>query len=111
MLRRPQLTRIRVIIPNDFWFLSHLQPCASGSRGSAGLGKARACDGKRLDHYDKVCWKHDNELDSVRSVARSDRDLHVLGDGDLYVVYPVVAGFGALFLAIGLRNFRGKVLP
>jgi ABC-2 type transport system permease protein len=28
----------------------------------------------------------------------------------LYVVYPVVAGFGALFLAIGLRNFRGKVL-
>jgi ABC-2 type transport system permease protein len=28
----------------------------------------------------------------------------------LYVVYPVVAGFGALFLAIGLRNFRRKVL-
>jgi ABC-2 type transport system permease protein len=28
----------------------------------------------------------------------------------LYVIYPVVAGFGALFLAIGLRNFRGKVL-
>jgi ABC-2 type transport system permease protein len=28
----------------------------------------------------------------------------------LYVVYPVVIGFGALFLAIGLRNFRRKVL-
>jgi ABC-2 type transport system permease protein len=28
----------------------------------------------------------------------------------LYVVYPVVAGFGALFLAIGLRNFRRRVL-
>jgi hypothetical protein len=25
-------------------------------------------------------------------------------------VYPVVAGFGALFLAIGLRNFRRRVL-
>ena len=28
----------------------------------------------------------------------------------LYVIYPVVAGFGAAFLAIGLRNFRRRVL-
>ena len=28
----------------------------------------------------------------------------------LYIVYPVVIGFGALFLAIGLRNFRRRVL-
>jgi ABC-2 type transport system permease protein len=28
----------------------------------------------------------------------------------LYVIYPVVAGFGVLFLAIGLRNFRRRVL-
>jgi ABC-2 type transport system permease protein len=28
----------------------------------------------------------------------------------LYVVYPVVAGFGVVFLAIGLRNFRRRVL-
>jgi ABC-2 type transport system permease protein len=28
----------------------------------------------------------------------------------LYVIYPVVLGFGALFLAIGLRNFRRRVL-
>jgi ABC-2 type transport system permease protein len=28
----------------------------------------------------------------------------------LYVVYPVVIGFGVLFLAIGLRNFRRRVL-
>ena len=28
----------------------------------------------------------------------------------LYVIYPVVAGFGAVFLAIGLRNFRRRVL-
>jgi ABC-2 type transport system permease protein len=28
----------------------------------------------------------------------------------LYVVYPVVAGFGVLFLAIGLHNFRRRVL-
>ena len=28
----------------------------------------------------------------------------------LYVVYPVVAGFGVLFLAVGLRNFRRRVL-
>jgi ABC-2 type transport system permease protein len=28
----------------------------------------------------------------------------------LYVIYPVVAAFGALFLAIGLRNFRRRVL-
>jgi hypothetical protein len=26
------------------------------------------------------------------------------------VIYPVVAGFGALFLAIGLRNFKRRVL-
>jgi ABC-2 type transport system permease protein len=28
----------------------------------------------------------------------------------LYVIYPVVAAFGALFLAIGLRNFKRRVL-
>jgi ABC-2 type transport system permease protein len=28
----------------------------------------------------------------------------------LYVVYPVVVGFGVVFLAIGLRNFRRRVL-
>ena len=28
----------------------------------------------------------------------------------LYVVYPVVFAFGAVFLAIGLRNFRRRVL-
>ena len=28
----------------------------------------------------------------------------------LYIVYPVVAGFGILFLAFGLRKFRGRVL-
>jgi ABC-2 type transport system permease protein len=28
----------------------------------------------------------------------------------LYVIYPVVVGFGALFLTIGLRNFRRRVL-
>jgi len=28
----------------------------------------------------------------------------------LYVIYPVVLGFGAVFLAIGLRNFRRRVL-
>ena len=28
----------------------------------------------------------------------------------LYVIYPVVAGFGVVFLAIGLRNFRRRVL-
>ena len=28
----------------------------------------------------------------------------------LYVLYPVVLGFGAVFLAIGLRNFRRRVL-
>jgi hypothetical protein len=26
------------------------------------------------------------------------------------VIYPVVVGFGALFLAIGLRNFKRRVL-
>jgi len=28
----------------------------------------------------------------------------------LYVIYPVMLGFGAVFLAIGLRNFRRRVL-
>jgi ABC-2 type transport system permease protein len=28
----------------------------------------------------------------------------------LYVTYPVVAGFAVLFLTIGLRKFRGRVL-
>jgi ABC-2 type transport system permease protein len=28
----------------------------------------------------------------------------------LYVVYPVVIGFAVLFLSIGLRNFRRRVL-
>jgi ABC-2 type transport system permease protein len=28
----------------------------------------------------------------------------------LYVIYPVVVGFAVLFLGIGLRNFRGRVL-
>jgi ABC-2 type transport system permease protein len=28
----------------------------------------------------------------------------------LYVIYPVVAGFGVVFLIIGLRNFRRRVL-
>jgi ABC-2 type transport system permease protein len=28
----------------------------------------------------------------------------------LYVIYPVVAGFGALFLWVGVRNFRRRVL-
>jgi ABC-2 type transport system permease protein len=28
----------------------------------------------------------------------------------LYIIYPVLIGFTALFLAVGLRNFKGKVL-
>ena len=28
----------------------------------------------------------------------------------LYIVYPVVVAFGTLFLSIGLRNFRRRVL-
>jgi ABC-2 type transport system permease protein len=28
----------------------------------------------------------------------------------LYVIYPVVIGFAVLFLTIGLRNFRRRVL-
>jgi len=28
----------------------------------------------------------------------------------LYVIYPVVAGFAVVFLAVGLRNFRRRVL-
>ena len=58
----------KVIIPNDFRFLSQPPVCPSGSRGSAGLGKAHACDGKRLDDYDKVCWQHDDEMDSAADV-------------------------------------------
>jgi ABC-2 type transport system permease protein len=28
----------------------------------------------------------------------------------LYVVYPAITAFGALFLTLGLRNFRRRVL-
>ena len=28
----------------------------------------------------------------------------------LYIVYPVLIGFCAAFLALGLRKFRGRVL-
>jgi ABC-2 type transport system permease protein len=28
----------------------------------------------------------------------------------LYIIYPAIAAFGIIFLALGLRNFRGKVL-
>jgi ABC-2 type transport system permease protein len=28
----------------------------------------------------------------------------------LYVIYPVVIGFAAIFLALGLRNFYRRVL-
>lgn len=28
----------------------------------------------------------------------------------LYIIYPVVLAFGAVFLAVGLRNFRRRVL-
>jgi ABC-2 type transport system permease protein len=28
----------------------------------------------------------------------------------LYIIYPAIAAFGVIFLALGLRNFRGKVL-
>ena len=28
----------------------------------------------------------------------------------LYIIYPVLIGFTALFLTVGLHNFRGKVL-
>jgi ABC-2 type transport system permease protein len=28
----------------------------------------------------------------------------------LYVIYPVITGFMALFLGLGLRNFRRRVL-
>jgi ABC-2 type transport system permease protein len=28
----------------------------------------------------------------------------------LYVVYPVMAGFSLMFLAVGVRNFRRRVL-
>jgi hypothetical protein len=33
-----------------------------------------------------------------------------IGHMHLYVIYPVVAGFGLVFLAIGLRNFRRRAL-
>jgi hypothetical protein len=28
----------------------------------------------------------------------------------LYVIYPAIAAFSVLFLVLGLRNFRSKVL-
>jgi len=28
----------------------------------------------------------------------------------LYIVYPALVGFAAIFLSLGLRNFRHKVL-
>jgi ABC-2 type transport system permease protein len=42
--------------------------------------------------------------EGMRAVFTTGPHMH------LYVIYPVVAGFGALFLAIGLRNFRRRVL-
>jgi ABC-2 type transport system permease protein len=42
--------------------------------------------------------------EGMRAVFTSAPHMH------LYVVYPVVAGFGVVFLAIGLRNFRRRVL-
>ena len=42
--------------------------------------------------------------EGMRAVFTSAPHMH------LYVVYPVVAGFGAVFLTIGLRNFRRRVL-
>jgi hypothetical protein len=44
-----------------------------------------------------IRWPHDARRGNASSLHR-------------YVIYPVVAGFGALFLAIGLRNFRRRVL-
>jgi len=42
--------------------------------------------------------------EGMRAVFTNAPHLH------LYVVYPVVAGFAVVFLAIGLRNFRRRVL-
>jgi ABC-2 type transport system permease protein len=42
--------------------------------------------------------------EGMRAVFTNAPHLH------LYVIYPVVVGFSAAFLAIGLRNFRRRVL-
>ena len=43
--------------------------------------------------------------------SRFDRvDLTGAPHMHLYVIYPVVVTFGVLFLSIGLRNFRRRVL-
>jgi ABC-2 type transport system permease protein len=42
--------------------------------------------------------------EGMRAVFTSAPHMH------LYIVYPVVAGFAVVFLTIGLRNFRGRVL-
>ncbi len=42
--------------------------------------------------------------EGMRAVFTSAPHMH------LYVVYPVVVAFGALFLTLGLRNFRRRVL-
>ena len=42
--------------------------------------------------------------EGMRAVFTSSPHMH------LYIIYPVVVGFGALFLTIGLRNFRRRVL-
>ena len=38
------------------------------------------------------------------------RRLHRRAHMHLYVIYPVVVAFGVVFLALGLRNFRRRVL-
>jgi ABC-2 type transport system permease protein len=40
----------------------------------------------------------------MRAVFTNAPHLH------LYIIYPVVVGFSVLFLTIGLRNFRRRVL-
>ena len=42
--------------------------------------------------------------EGMRSAFTDSSHMH------LYVIYPVVIGFSAVFLAIGLRNFRRRVL-
>ncbi len=42
--------------------------------------------------------------EGMRAVFTSSPHIH------LYVIYPVVVGFGVLFLTIGLKNFRRRVL-
>ena len=42
--------------------------------------------------------------EGMRAVLTDSPHMH------LYIVYPVVVGFAALFLTIGLRNFRRRVL-